>query len=117
MQNFDSTGQLKKIYGNPLVLKEMEISKNKRINVTLHFYSFNKSYDSINVFTNTANTFQLALTKDSVFSNMQRASFSYNIKGVRNIKIYIKTNFLNCANSKEELSDSIIINRNIPTEK
>jgi hypothetical protein len=114
---YDSTGQLKKVYGNPLVLKEVEISKNKSINVTLHFYSFNKSYDSVNVFTNTANTFQLVLTKDSVFSNMQSASFSYNIKNIKKIKIYIKTNFLNCANTKVKLSDSIIINRNIPTEK
>lgn len=114
---YDSLGQLKKVFGNPLVLKEVELLKNGRINVTLHFFAFNKFYDYVNVQTNTGNTFQLTLTKDNAYSNMEKTFFSFNFRGAQDIKIYIQTNFLNCINKRENLSDTILVNSKLSTEK
>jgi len=109
---YDSTGQLK-VLGNPLVYKEIELLKNGRASVTLHFYSFNKFYDDINIRTNSGNTFQLTVTKDNSYSNMMKASFSYNLRGVHDIKIYIQTNFLDCNNKRQDLMDSILVNSTV----
>jgi len=113
---YDTTGELKKVYGNPLVYKEIELLKNGRACVTLHFYSFNKFYDYINIRTNTGNTFQLTVTKDNSYSNMMKTSFSYNFRGVHDIKIYIQTDFLDCNNKRQDLQDSILVNSTVTTQ-
>jgi hypothetical protein len=115
-EHYDSTGKLKDVFGNPLVYKEIELLKNGRASVTLHFYSFNKFYDNINVSTNSGNTFQLTVTKDNSYSNMMKTSFSYNLRGVKEIKIYIQTNFLDCNNERQDLMDSILINSAVTTQ-
>jgi hypothetical protein len=113
---YDSTGQLKKVLGNPLVYKEVELLKNGRVNITLHFFCFNKFYGDINIQTNTGNTFQLTVTKDNSYSNMMKTSFSYNFRGVHDIKVYIQTNFLDCDNKRQDLTDSILVNSTVATQ-
>lgn len=112
---YDSTGELKKVYGNPLVYKEIELLKNGRASVTLHFFSYNKFYGDVNIRTNTGNAFQLTVTKDNSYSNMMKTSFSYNFRGMHDIKIYIQTSFLDCDNKRQDLTDSILVNSTVAT--
>jgi len=109
-EHYDSTGKLESIFGSPLVYKQIELLKNDRASVTLHFYSLNKFYDGINIRTNSGNSFQLTVTKDNSYSNMMKTSFSYNLRGVQKIKIYIQTDFLDCNNERQDLTDSILFN-------
>lgn len=108
---YDTTGQIKKIFGNPLVYKITELVNKDTLSVSLYFFSLNKTYDAIKVHTNSNDLFQLTLTDDNVYTNMKRTSFSYNFKGRRDIEIFIETNFLNsCNNKKENLRDTISLN-------
>ena len=108
---YDTTGQIKKIFGNPLVYKVTELVNNDTLSISLYFFSLNKSYDAVNVHTNNKDLFQLTLTDDSLYTNMKKTSFSYNFKGRRDIEIFIETNFINsCSNRKENLRDTISLN-------
>ncbi len=107
-EQYDDKGQIKKVFGNPLVYKITELKKDDTLTVSLYFFSLNKVYDAVNIHTNSNDRFNLNLVEDSLYTNMKMTSFSYNFKKTRDIKIYIETNFRNsCSNRIENLRDTI----------
>lgn len=115
-EEYDSTGRLKKVLGNPLVFKDIVLNKDT-LSVSLYFFSLNKIYDSVNIQTNSNDLFRLKLTDDSLYTNMKKTSFSYDFKGRNDIQMFIETNFLNsCSNRKENLRDTISL-KHSPTSK
>lgn len=117
-EQYDEKGQIKKVFGNPLVYKVSELIKEDTLTVSLYFFSLNKVYEPVTVQTNSNDKFKLTLIDDSLFTNMKMTSFSYNFKKRRDIKIYIETNFRNsCSNHLENLRDTISLNYEAPPKK
>jgi hypothetical protein len=109
MEEYDSTGNLIKKEGIPIVQKMIFKKNADSIQFTYFFFSLNKKYENIEIFTNEKDTIHTEMFKNNHYTNMKSASFTLpvNSKNIQRLVIYSKGDVINlCNHSKEHFNDT-----------
>lgn len=114
-EEYDENGKLIKIEGNPLVYNTIELKTKDSIFFELYFLDLQKQYGTVNITTNSNQSFNLTLKNDSVFTNMKYASFGINRKGLNHIRVYVNAEYqIKCNSTVNILRDTMALSYTHP---
>ena len=108
MEEYDSVGNLIKHEGIPIVQKRLWKKNADTIIFTFFFFSLNKKYENLEIFTNKGDTIHSEMFVNNLYTNMKSTAFALPVtKTINELIIYTKGDVINtCSKKKEAFIDT-----------
>ena len=99
---YDSTGNLNRIFGQPLVYTNIHIIKDSTF-IKMYFFTLNKDYTKIMVTDENHKPYKIETQTDSLYSNMQLVSIEYKSKGEKDFVAFVKAEYRDKCSSRQNV--------------
>ena len=109
-EEYDINKNLTKVQGNPFVFNRVKRISSDSFFYSVYLFAMNKQYEKLHISSSSGKNFFVDIKKDTLFSNVEAASFGIKFVEQGNITVRFETKITDlCTRKSEIIRDSISI--------